>query len=94
MKYDNTCSTVSEAHGYGMVLAAYMADKATFDSMYGYFTKHLSKAGPHLMAWKQTLKGGKMTDAEEQISVTDGDLDLAYALLLAHVEWGSTGSID
>jgi endo-1,4-beta-D-glucanase Y len=26
--------TVSEAHGYGMVLTAYMGDKAIFDSMF------------------------------------------------------------
>ncbi len=94
IKYDDTNSTVSEAHGYGMVLAAYMADKTTFDSMHGYFTKHPSKYGPHLMAWKQTLKNGVMTDVEGQVSATDGDLDVAYALLLAHVQWGSAGSVD
>ncbi|MBT9596061.1 MAG: beta-glucanase [Vitreoscilla sp.] len=94
VKYDNTNSTVSEAHGYGMVVAAYMGDKTTFDSMYGYFTKHPSGTGPHLMSWKQTLSGGVMKNVEGNDSATDGDLDIAYSLLLAHVQWGSTGSIN
>lgn len=94
VKYDDTNSTVSEAHGYGMVLAAYMGDKSVFDSMYGYFTKHPSSNAPHLMAWKQTLSGGVMKNVEGSDSATDGDMDIAYALLLAHVQWGSAGSIN
>jgi endo-1,4-beta-D-glucanase Y len=94
VKYDNTNSTVSEAHGYGMVLSAYMGDQATFNSMYGYYTKHYSDNGPHLMAWKQTLSGGTMKDVEGADSATDGDLDIAYSLLLAHVQWGDGTGID
>ena len=94
VKYDDTNSTVSEAHGYGMVLAAYMGDKSTFDSMYGYYTKHYSNIGPRLMAWKQTYSGGVMKNVEGGDSATDGDLDIAYSLLLAHVQWGSSGSIN
>ncbi|MCI0600290.1 MAG: glycosyl hydrolase family 8 [Beijerinckiaceae bacterium] len=93
VKKDNTNTTVSEAHGYGMVLAAYMADKAIFDSMFRYFRAHPSNNAPHLMAWKQTLKNGQMVDIEGVNSATDGDLDIAYSLLLAHVQWGSSGAI-
>ena len=94
VKYNRTSSTVSEAHGYGMVLAAYMADQATFDSMYGYYRKHLSRIGPHLMAWKQTLKNGVMKSVQGADSATDGDLDIAYALQVADAQWGSTGPIN
>jgi endo-1,4-beta-D-glucanase Y len=94
VKYDDTNSTVSEAHGYGMVIAAYMGDQSTFDSMYGYYTKHFSQNGPHLMAWKQTLSGGVMKNVEGADSATDGDLDIGYALLLADQQWGSSGSIN
>jgi endo-1,4-beta-D-glucanase Y len=94
VKFDSGNNTVSEAHGYGMVLAAYMADQSTFDSMYGYYTKHFSQNGPHLMAWKQSLSGGVMKNVEGADSATDGDLDIAYALLLAHVQWGSAGSVN
>ncbi len=94
VKYDKTNSTVSEAHGYGMVIAAYMADKPTFDSMRAYFRAHPSVNAPHLMAWKQTLKNGRMVDVEGADSATDGDLDIAYALLLADGQWGSNSGID
>ena len=94
VKYDTTNSTVSEAHGYGMVLAAYMADKAIFDSMFRYFIAHPSHFSPHLMAWKQSLKNGHMVNVEGADSATDGDLDIAYALLLADVQWGSAGAIN
>ena len=91
VKYDATNSTVSEAHGYGMVLAAYMADRAVFNSMLRYFKGHPSATSPHLMSWKQTLKNGVMVNIEGQDSATDGDLDIAYALLLADIQWGSAG---
>ncbi len=94
VKYDATNSTVSEAHGYGMVLTSYMGDRAIFDSMLRYFKTHPSKLTPHLMAWKQTLKNGKMANVEGGDSATDGDLDVAYALLLAHKQWGSAGATD
>ena len=94
VKYDDTNTTVSEAHGYGMVLAAYMADKAIFNSMFRYFKAHPSRVSPYLMAWKQTLKNGVMVNIEGADSATDGDLDIAYALLLAHVQWGSAGAIN
>lgn len=94
VKYDNTNSTVSEAHGYGMVISAYMADKTTFDAMFQYFKAHPSDNAAHLMAWKQTLSGGVMKDVEGADSATDGDLDIAYGLLLADAQWGSGGSIN
>ena len=94
VKYDGSNSTVSEAHGYGMVLTAYMGDRAIFDSMLRYFKAHPSKLTANLMAWKQTLKNGRMADIEGGDSATDGDLDVAYALLLADTQWRSLGAID
>lgn len=94
VKYDATNTTVSEAHGYGMVLTAYMADRAIFNSMLRYFKAHPSRLTPHLMAWKQTLKNGAMVNVEGADSATDGDLDVAYGLLLADAQWGSAGIID
>lgn len=93
VKYNGGYSTVSEAHGYGMVLAAYMADKPVFDSMFRYFKAHPSVNSPNLMAWKQTLNNGQMVNVEGPDSATDGDMDIAYSLLLAHEQWGSAGTI-
>ncbi len=94
VKYDNTNSTVSEAHGYGMVISAYMSDRSTFDDMVRYFKAHPSVNSPHLMAWKQTFNGTTMANVEGPDSATDGDMDVGYALLLADAQWGSAGSIN
>jgi endo-1,4-beta-D-glucanase Y len=44
------------------------------------------------MAWKQV--SGCVTPSEENSSATDGDMDIAYALLFADAQWGSTGTIN
>ena len=91
--------TVSEAHGYGMLIAALMAEhdsdaKQIFDGMYRYYLAHPSSIGPHLMAWQQSDNGKALVDSNGADSATDGDLDIAYALLLADKIWGSAGEID
>ena len=88
--------TVSEAHGYGMMLAAFMAGHdpdahAIFDGMLAYFHEHPSVFTAGLMAWYQK---GSCASAEGADSASDGDLDIAYALLLADKQWGSCGAID
>lgn len=94
VKYDATNSTVSEAHGWGMVLAAYMGDQAIFDDMLRYFKAHPSTNAANLMAWKQSLVNGTMVNVENPDSATDGDMDIAYGLLLADARWGSAGATD
>ncbi|MGO4791136.1 glycosyl hydrolase family 8 [Paenibacillus sp. 2KB_20] len=91
--------TVSEAHGYGMLITAHMAGhdpkaKAYFDGLYRYFRAHPSKINPNLMAWKQGDTGQAVVDVSGVDSATDGDMDIAYALLLADRQWGSDGEIN
>lgn len=99
--------TVSEAHGYGMLIFASMAEydeqaKAYFDGMYRYYKAHPSDIGPHLMSWQQCDNGKELIDGAEEgamtggpcDSATDGDMDIAYALLMADSIWGSSGEID
>src|SRR5215472_1577609 len=50
---DPGAATVSEAHGYGMVLCAYMSDKTHFDGMYTYYKNHPSPNNSYLMDWQQ-----------------------------------------
>ncbi len=90
--------TVSEAHGYGMMIVAFMAgydDEAQelFDRFYRYYRNHPSEENDYLMAWNQA---GNCENAKEggNSSATDGDLDIAYALLLANAQWGSKGEIN
>ncbi|WP_182914175.1 glycosyl hydrolase family 8 [Paenibacillus sp. 1011MAR3C5] len=91
--------TVSEAHGYGMLILALMAQndeesKADFDAMFHYFKAHPSEINPALMAWKQGDTGSAILSVSGVDSAIDGDLDIAYALLLAHSQWGSKGDIN
>lgn len=91
--------TVSEAHGYGMLITAAMAEydseaKEIFDGMYRYYRAHLSEIGPNLMAWQQTDNGSAIVNASGADSAADGDMDIAYALLMADTVWGSDGEIN
>jgi len=91
--------TVSEAHGYGMLITSIMAGhdpeaKKLFDGMYRYFKAHPSEINPELMAWQQADNGKEIIDINGTDSATDGDMDIAYSLLLAHEQWGSEGEIN
>jgi len=82
--------TISEAHGYGMKIFALMAGhdpeaKAIFDRMNNFRRDHRSRINQRLMAWYVTTVGQVPAQGN---SATDGDLDIAYALLLAHTQWG------
>lgn len=88
--------TTSEAHGYGMILFALMAGaidnaKSYFDGMYNMYNRHRSIKNENLMSW--TIHSSESTSYDDD-SATDGDLDIAYALILAHYQWGSDGEID
>lgn len=99
--------TVSEAHGYGMLITASMSEydenaKSYFDGMYRYFKAHPSDIGPNLMSWQQCDNGTALIDGANEGSMTggfcdsatDGDMDIAYSLLMADSIWGSGGEID
>jgi len=91
--------TVSEAHGYGMLISVLMADfdpsaHAVFDGMVHYFHDHPAKSGAGLMAWNQIKGCGNAREVAGDNSATDGDLDIAYALLLADRKWGSGGNLN
>ncbi|HEY4935917.1 MAG TPA: glycosyl hydrolase family 8, partial [Puia sp.] len=84
--------SVSEGQGYGMIIVAMMAGadpeaQEIFNQLFNYVTAHPSNPETTLMAWSQ-LADNKNKDAT---SATDGDMDIAYALLLADKQWGSGG---
>jgi endo-1,4-beta-D-glucanase Y len=90
-----TMQSVSEGQGYGMLITVLMAGadpdaQETFDSLYRYVLAHPSKPDSLLMAWSQ-LSDNRNKDPT---SATDGDMDIAYALLLANAQWGSAGRYD
>jgi endo-1,4-beta-D-glucanase Y len=86
---------VSEGQGYGMMITAFMAGadpdaKATFDGLYLYYHHHPAKTSPYLMAWAQ---GNACKDLDRS-TATDGDMDIAFSLLLASAQWGDKGQIN
>jgi endoglucanase len=88
----NIC--VSEGQGYGMVIVALMAgyDSAaqeTYDCLYRWYKSHPTTTSPHLMAWTQKKDGNSLDGG----AATDGDMDIAYSLLLADAQWGRHSNI-
>ncbi|SFI49889.1 Endo-1,4-beta-D-glucanase Y [Streptosporangium canum] len=87
---------VAEAQGYGMVIAATMAGadpdaKKIFDGLLKYVLAHPSSITPGLLAAEQDTSCKSVNGGD---SATDGDLDVAYGLLLADRQWGSAGAYD
>ncbi|WSG19368.1 glycosyl hydrolase family 8 [Nonomuraea sp. NBC_01738] len=85
---------VAEAQGYGMAIVATMAGadpdaKKIFDGLVKWKLDHPSSINPDLLAAEQN-------DACQSVSgtdaATDGDMDVAYGLLLADRQWGSAGA--
>ncbi len=92
--------TQSEAHGYGMVIMALMAGyepnaKKYFDGLLSFYEAR-KVDGKDLMFWKINLQEQKASDWYNSAtgSATDGDLDIAYGLLLAHQQWGEQSYLD
>src|SRR5687768_14792518 len=86
-------TTVSEGQGYGMVIVPLLAGhdpqaQTIFDGLRSYALTHRSCGDDRLMLWKIPNQGHGCASA------TDGDLDIAYGLLLADAQWGSGGAID
>ena len=68
--------TVSEAHGYGMLITVSMAEYDTqakyyFDGMYRFFKAHPSDIGSHLMSWQQCDNGTELIDGANEGSMTE-----------------------
>jgi endo-1,4-beta-D-glucanase Y len=88
--------TVSEGHGYGMIATALMAGhdpdaRATFDGFVRVLRGFPSQINRDLMSW---AVGANCQPIAGPNSASDGDLDVAFALLLANRQWGSNGDID
>jgi endoglucanase len=81
--------TVSEGIGYAMLMAVYFSDatenyQSQFDKLWAYYKAHTNGNG--FMHWKINGFGS----ADQQNGATDGDLDVALALLMAFYQFGDT----
>ncbi|WP_406864987.1 glycosyl hydrolase family 8 [Streptomyces sp. HUAS MG47] len=85
---------VAEAQGYGMVITATMAGadpnaKKIFDGLVKWKIDHPSSINPNLLAAEQDSSCRSVNGGD---GATDGDMDVAYGLLLADRQWGSSGT--
>jgi len=85
---ENGNDTVSEGIGYGMLAAVYVGDRTTFDGLWTYAQAHFDTFTNILMNWHLTSAGATASDGVG--SATDGDEDIAWALLMASDQWNST----
>jgi endo-1,4-beta-D-glucanase Y len=81
-------SSNSEGIGYGMLLAVYANDQSTFDNLWKYEQLFLDNHG--LMNWYISSDGNSVLGTG---AATDGDEDMAFALLMADKRWGGQGSL-
>ncbi|MCQ2191583.1 MAG: glycosyl hydrolase family 8, partial [Paludibacteraceae bacterium] len=95
---------VSEGDGYALLAAAIFADQKTFNGLYMWVhdirfagvkrfrdgkTRGLDAndfAGPYMAAWKDKTFDAKY--GSDSHSATDGDVDIAMAMLIAYKQWG------
>ncbi len=75
--------TKVESMGWAMIIAAYMGDKTTFDGLYKFYKSKVQGHG--MMAWKVTCGG-----INDGGSASDGDLDVAFAMVVASWQWGDS----
>ncbi len=81
VKYDTPTETVSEGIAYGMLLAAYAADKDLFDGLWQYYKDNSNGNG--VMNWKINSCGGAIGTG----GAADAEIDAAMALLVANHQW-------
>ena len=83
---DNSSTAKVEAQGFAMVAVAYMGDKDVFDKLYAFYLTKTSSAGCGLSGWQTSCSG--VTDSG---AATDGDIDVASGLVVAHWQWPDAG---
>ena len=93
----NEAKNVSEAQGYGMLITAYFAGydqnaQLFFDGLYRFYKSHPSNINSNLMDWQQITCNDSPSSDDDAAS--DGDIDIAFSLLLANSQWGSNGTVN
>lgn len=78
----------SEGQGYGMILALRAGDRAAFDAMAGWTQSVLGRSDMALHSWRyDPTMANPVADPN---NATDGDILIAWALMLAARRWGNS----
>jgi endoglucanase len=83
---DSTSMSKVEAQGFAMVAVAYMGDKDVFDKLYNFYKSKTGSAGCGLSGWQTNCSG-----VSDSGAATDGDVDVASGLVVAHWQWPDAG---
>ena len=75
----------SEGQGYGLLLAAFADDQATFQKLWSWTARELFVRGDNLAAWRWRV--ADMPHVADRNNATDGDLLMAWALSEAAQRW-------
>lgn len=90
--------TTSEGQSYTMLRAVWSSDQATFDKTWEWTQKHLQRDDNNLFAWKWGEKPdgsyGILEAEGGNNTATDGDADIALALLMAGGRWQQQQYVD
>ncbi|HET6149070.1 MAG TPA: glycosyl hydrolase family 8 [Polyangia bacterium] len=81
-------SSNSEGIAYGMTVAVYLNDQGLFDNLWKYEQRWVQTNG--LMNWEINPQG---TAPSGTGAATDGDEDMAFALVMADRRWGGRGTL-
>jgi endoglucanase len=87
--------TVSEGQAYAMLRAVWMNDQETFDRVYRWTERHLSRRqmrADHLLAWRWGKRDGGAWEVLDWTAASDADEDYALALLFASRRWSRPSS--
>jgi endoglucanase len=77
----------SEGQGFAMVMAVANNDRATFDKLWTWTDRNLSRPDTRLFVWRYDPNA--VNPVSDQNNATDGDLMIAWALLRAQARWSA-----
>ena len=77
----------SESVGYGMFFAISYNDNKTFNNIRSWLHKNMRLGKSNLYGWKWGKKSDNSWGMLDRNNATDGDMWIAYSLLLAYEKW-------
>lgn len=90
--------TTSEGQSYTMLRAVWQDDQPTFDKSWQWTKEILQRNDDRLFAWLFGKRAdgtfGVLTDQGGNNAASDGDTDIAYALLMAYARWGDRSYLE
>ncbi|MCL2218864.1 MAG: glycosyl hydrolase family 8 [Chitinispirillia bacterium] len=81
-----------EGVGWALITTAYMGDKANFDGIYRFYnaSSNLTPNSGGMMSWLVDCNGIYQNNSNNEGTATDGDLDVAFGLIVASWQWGGS----